>query len=349
MGHLRDLLEPERLPGQPWQILRTEPQATASPSTTLTPAFYRFDDISRWGLSLLPEGEHEAAETRLAQALALWRGEEAFADVPDIACVRERAHELHQQWTSVSKARLRAQLRDGRAHEVVGNLQPLLSRHPLDEELAELGVSALHQAGHTAQALQLYDATARRLRDELGVDPGPALWEAHRKVLADPTPTAVSHPPRADPATPAATSPTAAPTNVRYWRPAALVSGALALTAVCGVALALVLPGDPNRTLAINAARQPADDGFRELDLDLRAGFAHDLDLPAVQQTEMGIGMPTDSPDYARPDLYRTRTGPDFVGGWDPTQTERYNRVEEVGWDAIPRRAENWRRGQAAM
>lgn len=44
---------------------------------------------------------------------------------------------------------------------------------------------ALHRVGRTAGALTAYQQTIERLRDELGVDPGPALRQAHQTVISE--------------------------------------------------------------------------------------------------------------------------------------------------------------------
>ncbi|WP_327003277.1 AAA family ATPase [Dactylosporangium sp. NBC_01737] len=54
---------------------------------------------------------------------------------------------------------------------------------PLDETMQATLVTTLMAAGQRAEALSVFDTVRARLADELGIDPGPALREAHRQVL----------------------------------------------------------------------------------------------------------------------------------------------------------------------
>ena len=59
----------------------------------------------------------------------------------------------------------------------------LAAAHPLREGLQELLVLGLYQTGRQAEALAAYDATRAALREELGLDPGPALRDLHARLL----------------------------------------------------------------------------------------------------------------------------------------------------------------------
>lgn len=128
-------------------------------------------------------------------ALGLWRGEDAYADVPGIDCVRERARALQDLRLRALKAYFRARLAVGRPGTVVDGARSLLSRYPLDEELAAVTVVALHRCGRSMAALEVYQQTVQRLREELGVDPGRALSQARREVFVSPVPAAPEGPP----------------------------------------------------------------------------------------------------------------------------------------------------------
>ncbi|WP_460371125.1 AfsR/SARP family transcriptional regulator, partial [Actinocorallia lasiicapitis] len=68
---------------------------------------------------------------------------------------------------------------------------------PLDERAAGLLMRALHQAGRPGEALQVYTDFRRRYVAELGLEPGPALRETHRRVLGDDQRTVVAQLPGA--------------------------------------------------------------------------------------------------------------------------------------------------------
>ena len=70
-------------------------------------------------------------------------------------------------------------------------LETLARDHPLRERIRGQQVRALYAAGRQADALAAYEDVRRRLADELGVDPSPALQEIHLRVLrATPEPRA---------------------------------------------------------------------------------------------------------------------------------------------------------------
>ncbi|MFI1762819.1 ATP-binding protein [Streptomyces sp. NPDC020800] len=69
------------------------------------------------------------------------------------------------------------------AADVIGELTDHARRHPLRERLQELLMLALYRAGRQAEALSVYAGLLRRLREELGISPGPAVKELHRRIL----------------------------------------------------------------------------------------------------------------------------------------------------------------------
>lgn len=113
----------------------------------------------------------------LDEALAQWRGE-PLAGLPGrwAGGVRDSWSRRHLDtviaWSAVA----------GPA-QAVDTLGRLAEEHPLVEPLAAALMRALHRAGRTADALDCYLRTRRRLVDELGVEPGPELAEYHRTIL----------------------------------------------------------------------------------------------------------------------------------------------------------------------
>jgi DNA-binding SARP family transcriptional activator len=65
----------------------------------------------------------------------------------------------------------------------IAELRSLLADHPFQESLSESLMLALYRAGRQADALTVYDTVRRGLREELGVDPGPALQEMYQRIL----------------------------------------------------------------------------------------------------------------------------------------------------------------------
>ncbi|MFE0678478.1 ATP-binding protein [Streptomyces sp. NPDC058867] len=129
-------------------------------------------------------GDHAAALAGAEEGLALWdgslgagAGEELTDPVVALRADRVRAHR------SLARSRALALARTGRREEAVVPLSGLAGEAPRDEEvLAELLRCEAATAGRAA-ALSRYDAYRRRLRDELGTDPGPALRSVHQELL----------------------------------------------------------------------------------------------------------------------------------------------------------------------
>jgi hypothetical protein len=67
--------------------------------------------------------------------------------------------------------------------DVTAELMLLVEQHPFREQLRELLMRALYRQGRQADALAAYRAGESLLRDELGIDPGPALRAAHQRIL----------------------------------------------------------------------------------------------------------------------------------------------------------------------
>ncbi|MGW1712208.1 AfsR/SARP family transcriptional regulator [Streptomyces sp. NPDC002156] len=125
--------------------------------------------------------------------------------------------ELEREYDSVVREAAELALGCGRADRVLPVLSASAARGPLDEGIQALLMRALDATGHPDRALAVFRATAARLADELGVDPGPELIAARPPVTDRPTPSAVS-----SPASP--TSPTPPPLTTPPVPPAQLPS-----------------------------------------------------------------------------------------------------------------------------
>ena len=126
------------------------------------------------------------AARRFGEALSLWRGD-ALAEFqePFAQAEASRLDELH---LACLEARIDADLDRGRHAELVAELEPLLTRHPLREGLRAQQLLALHRSGRQSEALAAYRRFRDVLADELGLEPSPRLKELERRILRhDPT------------------------------------------------------------------------------------------------------------------------------------------------------------------
>ncbi|MFE3453402.1 BTAD domain-containing putative transcriptional regulator [Nonomuraea sp. NPDC059194] len=126
-------------------------------------------------------GAREAAEL-LREALGLWRG--PALDGIDGELRRARAVPLEELRLAALEERVALDLELGRGGEVIGELRALVAAHPLRERAWAQLMLALHQAGRRSEALEAYQSARGVLVDELGLEPGPELREAHDRVLA---------------------------------------------------------------------------------------------------------------------------------------------------------------------
>ncbi|MFJ3335220.1 BTAD domain-containing putative transcriptional regulator [Streptomyces sp. NPDC086766] len=134
-------------------------------------------------------------------ALALWRGAPLSglpADMGGYAVVQR----LGETRLLLLEWRYDAELALGgtRLAGLVPELAARAAEHPLREAYHRQLMLALHRTGRQAEALAVHRDLRARLVGELGVEPGPAVREAHLEVLRGPATTPVSVPGSAEPA-----------------------------------------------------------------------------------------------------------------------------------------------------
>ncbi|RBQ14131.1 AfsR/SARP family transcriptional regulator [Spongiactinospora rosea] len=142
----------------------------------------RFEELAARGRRELAAGSARQAAASLREALALWRGT-ALADVADAPFAGTAAARLAELRLAAAEDRFQAELELGRHAEILADLETEAARHPLRERLAALRMRALHAAGRQAAALDVFEQVRRTLADQLGVDPGREVQEAHLAVL----------------------------------------------------------------------------------------------------------------------------------------------------------------------
>ncbi|UQU65317.1 tetratricopeptide repeat protein [Couchioplanes caeruleus] len=114
-------------------------------------------------------------------ALALWRGP-ALAGI-DSPAVRYRAAVLDEQYGAVLEDWIDLEIAAGREGDLVPELTGLVEQHPLRERLRAQLMLALYRAGRQSDALAEYRRARDLLHDQVGVEPGAALQDLHRRIL----------------------------------------------------------------------------------------------------------------------------------------------------------------------
>lgn len=127
-----------------------------------------------------------SARDDVGAALRLWRGP-PLVDLPDHRerePLRQEVLRLEELHLRALEDRIAADLEIGGHDEVIGELESLISHHPLRERLWSQAMIALYRAGRQAEALNTYQRLRTLLADELGIDPSPDVQHYHALILA---------------------------------------------------------------------------------------------------------------------------------------------------------------------
>src|SRR4051812_43488135 len=143
----------------------------------------------------------EAVESRRA-ALGLGRGP-PLADLTYEPFAQAPIMRLEELRLTALELRMDAELALGRHARLAGELRALAAGHPLRERLHGQLMLALYRDGRQSEALEAHREIRRRLVDEIGLEPGPALRDLEQRILdQDP---GLDPAPRPAPVRPAAT------------------------------------------------------------------------------------------------------------------------------------------------
>ncbi|MFI1936165.1 BTAD domain-containing putative transcriptional regulator [Streptomyces purpureus] len=126
----------------------------------------------------------DAAEElyRLRESLALWRGP-LLANVASRLLHRDAVPMLEQERLRVLERVCDLELAAGNCHQVLVDLYESARSAPVRERFTEQLIEALYRTGRQAEALAEYRTVRDRLRDELGIDPGPGLRRLELAIL----------------------------------------------------------------------------------------------------------------------------------------------------------------------
>jgi DNA-binding SARP family transcriptional activator/DNA-binding beta-propeller fold protein YncE len=181
VSHLRKTLEPGRRRGE-HEVLVSRPPGYVLQVTPEQVDGARFERLVGEGRALLADGDAAAAAGRFRSALELWRGS-ALADLAYEPFATAHADRLEELRLAALEDRIDADLQQGRHHALVGELRELTAQHPLRERLRAQLMAALYRCGRQVEALDAYRDGRRVLRDELGIEPGPALRALEQAIL----------------------------------------------------------------------------------------------------------------------------------------------------------------------
>jgi predicted ATPase/DNA-binding SARP family transcriptional activator len=130
----------------------------------------RFEAAVARGRAAARQGDDGAAAATFREALSMWRGP-MLADVQDRAFAEPEIARLDELRMAAIEEAIDAELRLGRHHEIVPELESLTREHPFREGLWRQLMLALYRSGRQADALGAYRQVRSALVEELGIDP----------------------------------------------------------------------------------------------------------------------------------------------------------------------------------
>jgi peptide/nickel transport system substrate-binding protein len=214
----------------------------------------RFKALVERARRVLAVGDPGAAATLLRDALRLWRGP-ALADLAYETFAQPAIAQLEELRLAALEDRIDADLALGLDRDLVGELSALVEHNPLRERLRGQLMVALYRGGREAEALEAYQHYRRRLSEQLGLDPSPALRELEASILSR-DPTLDLRDGRRTTSTRAAGGapvPLPAATNRRRWVPALVATVLAAVAAVAAAAVVVTSAGGGSSDSAIAA------------------------------------------------------------------------------------------------
>lgn len=143
---------------------------------------HRVDALVRRARTSIERNELDQAVAWYDEAEQRWRGvalaEFVYDDFAQAHIVR-----LQELRLAILEERVDAELRLGRHHGLIGELEQLVAEHPLRERLRGQLVLTLYRDGRQADALRVLQDGRTALTEQLGLDPGPELRQLELAIL----------------------------------------------------------------------------------------------------------------------------------------------------------------------
>ena len=142
-------------------------------------------DSTEFEAQLAQALQAEAAQ-RIAicdQALELWSGS-PIAEFADEDWAQTESTRLEELRVLARETRVQAKLDLGRQAETVSELEALIADHPYRDEPRRQLMTALADSGRRTEALRTFQDYRQLLNDEVGTEPGTALWELDAEIAS---------------------------------------------------------------------------------------------------------------------------------------------------------------------
>ncbi len=181
VSRLRSALEPDLTDAGESRILRTRDHGYVLNVDESSIDAVAFERAVAKGRDLVGTDPEEAARL-LHGALDLWRGS-PLQDFTYDEFAQTEIIRLSELRLGATEDAFDADLRRGRAGELIADLEVVQDENPLRERPIALLMLALYRAGRSADALRSFERFRRTIGEELGIDPSPELRGLEEKVL----------------------------------------------------------------------------------------------------------------------------------------------------------------------
>jgi DNA-binding SARP family transcriptional activator/predicted ATPase len=149
------------------------------------PPGYRLEgaDVDVLRFEQLVDEARQGRPDKWRDALELWTGEAALADLADVPFAPAVATRLDELRLTATEELIERELALGHHLKVVPELAELTRRHPYRETFWRQLMLGLYRSDRQSDALTTFRQAAGVLADDLGIDPGPALAAMHQAIL----------------------------------------------------------------------------------------------------------------------------------------------------------------------
>jgi basic membrane lipoprotein Med (substrate-binding protein (PBP1-ABC) superfamily)/DNA-binding SARP family transcriptional activator len=141
-----------------------------------------FEELLTEAAEASAKGDLAEAGARARAALSLWRGD-AYADVSFGSGKPSEATKLDELRLVAHEQAIDSALAAGDNARAIGELGGLVESAPYREGFLSRLMVGLYRAGRHAEALEIYESYRRRLSDDLGLEPSPALQQLSGQII----------------------------------------------------------------------------------------------------------------------------------------------------------------------
>lgn len=144
----------------------------------------RFDQLCAAARDAVVSGAAADAMKAFDAAVRLWQ-EPLLSNVESPALRDEVIPRLTEKYLAAVEERAALYILSGQPDAVTHDLSAVVARHPFRERLVGQLMTALTRSGRRADAIAVYTALRRALREELGIDPSVEVQTLLVKILRD--------------------------------------------------------------------------------------------------------------------------------------------------------------------